>query len=65
METNSITEQISKLKKEDETKWLASFGEVLNHYFDLADSKTKEKLYSEFNLLGRKIQNAIEVERKE
>ncbi len=63
MEMNELTDIITKLRNEDVTKWMNSFQVVLNHYFDLADSKTKEKLYSEFNLFEKKIQNEIEFEK--
>ena len=63
MEMNELTDIITKLRNEDVTKWMNSFQVVLNHYFDLAASKTKEKLYSEFNLFEKKIQNEIEFEK--
>ena len=63
MEMNELTDIITKLRNEDVTKWMNSFHVVLNHYFDLADGKTKEKLYSEFNLFEKKIQNEIEFEK--
>ena len=63
MEMNELTDIITKLRNEDVTKWMNSFQVVLNHYFDLADSKTKEKLHSEFNLFEKKIQNEIEFEK--
>ena len=46
MEMNELTDIITKLRNEDVTKWMNSFQVVLNHYFDLADSKTKVSVNS-------------------
>ena len=60
METKEIIDLLLRIREENETEWLKTFDSIMEHYFSLADSKTKEKLYSEFSRFYKKIQNEID-----
>lgn len=59
-----LMQQLIKLRNEDETAWLKTNKEIMEHFFQSSPQGVKDILYDEFNRLAKEIGESVAREKQ-